>query len=71
MIDKHQKYRDELMCMQLHYIEATRALKNTENSIAKSLHISQNINELVEEILYHFQYAKKTKILPTEFQTTN
>ena len=71
MIDKHQKYRDELMSMQLDYIEATRALKNSQNSISKTLYITQSINELVEEILLHFQEAKKHNELPREFTLLN
>ena len=71
MIDKHQKYRDELMSMQLQYINAKKELNNPNNSIPKSLYISQSINELIEEILYHFQDAKIHKELPKEFELLN
>ena len=57
--------------MQLHYIEATRALKKSEKSTAKSIYIAQNIHELVDEILYHYQDAKRHNELPTEFQSSN
>ncbi len=71
ILNETQEYRNELLYMQLYHHEATRQLKNPRNSVIKTKNISTNIQELIEEMLYHFEDAKLQNKLPQEFKYSN
>ncbi len=71
LLDHSQEYRSELFHMQLYFNKMLKILRNPRNSRKTIRNIQTNLQELVEDMLYHYQDAKKANILPKEFRYPN